>query len=139
MKDFLHFRDNFIMKIKTTPAEAPYSNGICECHHAIKTDIVLKVRDTKLKKMINVSVFSPQPLVLDKNINLSSIYNDKRSTNLPQNEIVIVHSSVLHVTRQAFMAAESSQKLKVAPQRKTHQTREHSEDGSHVYYNRMTI
>ena len=35
------------MKVKTTVAEAPSSNGICERHNAIITDIILKVRNEK--------------------------------------------------------------------------------------------
>ena len=44
-KDFIDFCENFNMKVTTTAAEAPWSNGICERHNAIITDIILKVEN----------------------------------------------------------------------------------------------
>ena len=40
--EFIYFCENFNMKVKTTAAEAPWSNGSCECHNAIITDIISK-------------------------------------------------------------------------------------------------
>ena len=37
-------RKNFNIKIKTTAAESPWSNGICERHNAIITETLLKVK-----------------------------------------------------------------------------------------------
>ena len=130
-KEFIDFCENFNMKIKATAAEAPWSNGICERHNAIITDIILKVRnDTKCdwetvlawavsakNDFINVSGFSLHHIVLGRNINLPSIYNDQPLADLPQNEIITEHWSVLHATRQAFIATESSKKLKAALQK----------------------
>ena len=48
---------------------------------------------------VNVRGFSPHQIVLRRNINLPSIYNDKPSADLPQNKIVIEHLLVLHETR----------------------------------------
>ena len=87
----------------------------------------------------NVTGFSPHQIVLGRNINLLSIYNDKPSVDFPQNEIIIEHSSVLHTTRQAFIATESSKKLKTVlqkkkqQQKKNRQTREHFDHGFQVY------
>ena len=148
-KEFIDFCENFNMKIKATAAEAPWSNGICERHNAIITDIILKVRnDTKCEwetalawaisaknYFINVSGFSLHRIVLGKNINLPSIFNDQPSADLPQNEIITEHWSVLHATRQAFIATESSKKLKAALQKeKNRQNRKHFDHGSQVYY-----
>ena len=107
---------NFKMKVKTTATEAPWSKGICEHHNSIITRIILKVTndtncdcETALTWAIiakncltNASVFSLHQIVLGKNINLPSIYNDKPSADLPQNEILIEHLSVLHGARQIF-------------------------------------
>ena len=112
-KEFIDFCENFNIKVKTTAAEAPWSNRICERHNAIITYIILKVKndtncdwETALAWaisakdcFINVSGFSPHQIVLGRNINLPSIYNDKPSANIPQNDIIIEHSSVLHATR----------------------------------------
>ena len=56
----------------------------------------------------NVSEFSLYQIVLGRNINLSSIYNDKSSADVFRNEIIIEHLSVLDATRQAFISTESS-------------------------------
>ena len=67
----------------------------------------------------NISGFCPHQIVLGRNISLPLIYNDKPSADLPQNEIIIEHLSVLQVlTRQAFTATQSSKKLKTALQKK---------------------
>ena len=44
-KDVIDFCENFNVKIKTTPAESPWSNGICELHNAIITEMLLKVKN----------------------------------------------------------------------------------------------
>ena len=56
----------------------------------------------------NVSEFSLYQIVLGRNINLSSIYNDKSSADVFQNEIIIEYLSVLDATRQVFISTESS-------------------------------
>ena len=43
---------------------------------------------------INVSGFSLHRIVLGRNINLPSIYNDQPLADLPQNEIITEHWSV---------------------------------------------
>ena len=53
------------------------------------------------------------------------IYNDKSSADLPQNEIVTEHLSVLHAIRQAFIATELSKKLK-----KMHSTKKPDKSGN---------
>ena len=40
-REFVDFCENFNIKVSTTPSESPWSNGICERHNAILTDIVL--------------------------------------------------------------------------------------------------
>ena len=140
-REFIDFCENFNMKVKTTVAEAPWSNGICERHSAIITNIILKVRndtncdwETALALaisakncFINVSRFSLHQIVIRRNINLPSIYYDKPLADLPQNGIIIEHLSVLHASRQAFIATESFKKLKTA-------LREHFDHGSQIYY-----
>ena len=100
------------MKVKTTAPEAPWSNSICERHNAIITDITLKVKndtncdwETDLVWAIcakNVSGFSSHQIILERNINLPLIYNDKPSNDLPQNKIIIEHLPVLHATGQVL-------------------------------------
>ena len=44
-REFIDFCENFNVKVPITPAESPWSNGICEKHNAILTDIILKVKE----------------------------------------------------------------------------------------------
>ena len=119
-KDVIDFCENFNIKIKTTPAESPWSNVICEPHNAIITEMLLKVKnDCQCHWETDLAwTFSakncPHQIVFGKNITLPSIFTDQPSADLPENEIVIKQLNTLHVTRQAFITAESSHKLKLA-------------------------
>ena len=73
--------------------------------------------------LINVNEFSPHQIVFGKNITIPSICTDQPSADLPENEIVITHLNTLHATRQAFITAESSRKLKLALRKQTRNTR----------------
>ena len=135
-KDVIDFCENSNIKIKTTPAESPWSNGICEPHNAIITEMLLKVKndcqcdwETALawafsakNCLINVNGFSPHHIVFGKNITLSLIFTDQPSADLPENEIVIKHLNTLHAKRQAFITAESSRKLKLELRKQTRNT-----------------
>ena len=44
-EDVIDFRENFSINIKTTPAESPWNNGVCERHNAIITEMLLKVKN----------------------------------------------------------------------------------------------
>ena len=44
-QDFTDLCENFNTNMITTPAESPWSNGICERHSKILTDIVLKIKE----------------------------------------------------------------------------------------------
>ena len=48
-KDFIDFCENLNIKTKTTAAESPWSNGICERHDAIITE-TLKVKEDRRKQ-----------------------------------------------------------------------------------------
>ena len=82
--------------------------------------------------LINVKGFSPHQIVFGKNIKIPSIYVDQPSADLPEYEIVIRHVNALHTTRQAFIATESSHKLKLALRKQTRQTRDFYEPDSEV-------
>ena len=90
------FCENFNIKIKTTAAESPWSNGICERHNAIITETLkvnedgcdcekalaraLSVKDS----LIKVNGFSPHQIVFGKNIKIPSIHFDQSSADLPE-------------------------------------------------------
>ena len=138
-QEFIDFCENFNIKVSTTPAESPWSNGICERHNAILTDIILKVKqdincswETALawalnakNSFINVSGFSPHQLVFGKNIDQPSTLNDTLSDGHSDNPLILEHLKSLHSAREAFMKSASSNKLRIALRKQTRNTREH--------------
>ena len=103
--------ENFNIKIKTTAAESPRSNEICERHNSIITETLLKVKEdikcdwetalawalSAKNSLINVNGFSPHQIVFGENIKIPS-------ADLPENEIVIIkHLNTLHATRQHLL------------------------------------
>lgn len=106
--------------MKITAAEASWSNGISELHNVTLTDIIVKVKEdlncdweaalawagSTKNCLIKVSSFSPHGAIFGTNIILVSIYNDKLSADLLQNQRVIAHFSAVHATRQAFITTE---------------------------------
>ena len=89
--EFKDMCENFNIKVVTTPAEAPWSNGICERHNHILTETLLKIKKdvnfsweialvwaiSAKNSLINISRFSPYQLVLGRNVSLPSVFSDK--------------------------------------------------------------
>ena len=144
--------ENFF-KLNTTGAEASWSNGLVERHHAMLEDNVRKVMDdsrcsldiaiswaTSAKNALgNVYGFSANQLVFGRNINLPSVHHDKLpAQNESCNSAVISKNLVaLHKMRQAFVTQESCERLRRALNR---QTRSFSDivyqTGDKVYFKR---
>lgn len=153
--DNAEFRDmceNFNIKVMTTPAFAPWCNGICERHNAILSDILHKVRkdtdcdwETGLawsvsakNSLVNHNGFSPQQIMFGRQPNLPSVMNDKlpalEGTTI--SEKVGSNISALYAARRAFAAADSSERIRKALR---HQTRPFSGKfaiGETVYFKR---
>ena len=55
---------------------------------------------------------------------------------MPENEIVIKHLNTFHATRQVFITAESSRKMKLALRKHTRNARDLFEIGAKVYFKR---
>ena len=55
---------------------------------------------------------------------------------MPENEIVIKHLNIFHATRQVFITAESSRKMKLALRKHVHNTRDLFEIDAKVYFKR---
>ena len=113
-------RENFNVKILTTPAGSPWSNGLCERHNKILTHMLLKInKDTSCSwetalawalnaknSLINVSGFSPHQLVFGENMKLPNVMNDQLAAGSPETKTIGDHLLVLHAARKAFIAAE---------------------------------
>ena len=145
--------EKFNFELNTTGAEASWSNGLVERHHAMLEDNVRKVMDdsrcsldiaiswaTSAKNALgNVYGFSANQLVFGRNINLPSVHHDKLpAQNESCNSAVISKNLVaLHKTRQAFVTQESCERLRRALNR---QTRSFSDivyqTGDKVYFKR---
>lgn len=121
--------------VKTTGAEAPWSNGLCERHNGIIGEAVHKIIDetgvsveialawaiAAKNSIHNVYGFSPYQLVLGRNPVYPSILDptppaleDTTSTKLVADNL-----NAMHAGRKAFVAAEASMKLKRAMKAKT--------------------
>ena len=143
----------FGIKMKTTAAESPWSNGLVARHNLVLAEMLDKVIDDtgyNLKivlpwcinaknSLYNIHGFSPFQLALGCNPTLPSILSDKLPalTNKPTSSIIKENLEALHKARQAFIQAENSEKIKRAL---VHNIRTSSEvkyfTGDPVYYKR---
>ena len=143
---------NFNITFTTTPSYSPWSNGLCERHNYILTETLLKIkeegkcdRETALawaisakNSFINVKGFSPYQLVLGRNVSLPSVVTDKPPAleGSTESRTVAEHLTALHSARKAFVAAESSEKIRRALRRQTQSSGMTFIQGEKVYYKR---
>lgn len=148
---FTEMCEKFNIKVQTTPSKSPWSNGLCEHHNQILTTIILKVKDdtgcdyeTALpwalcakNSLINNNGFSPSQLVFGRNTNLPNIIDHKlpaqEKSTLPD---IALHISALHAARKAFIATESSNKIKLALRKNVRTSGNTYNIGDEVYYKR---
>ena len=66
--------------------------------------------------LINHNSFSPLQIVFEKNSNLSNILNDTLLAleKLTTSADLALHIATLHSAREAFMKAQTSEKVKIA-------------------------
>ena len=121
-EQFRDMAESFIIRVMTTAAaESAWSNGRCECHNAILTEILLNIKEesacdlnTALSWAImaknclyNVNGFSPYQLVYGRNPNLPSVLTDNppalEGTSI--RKYVTNHMEAPHVSREAFVKA----------------------------------
>ena len=69
--------ENFNIKVVTTLAEAPWSNGICKWHNHILSETLLKIKEdvnciawaiNAKNLLININGFSPYQLVFGRSV-----------------------------------------------------------------------
>ena len=154
-EEMVDFAEKFNISIKTTAAESPWSNGLCERHNAIIAANIHKIRldvgcSTEValawalcakNSLSNVHGFSPNQLVFGKNPNFPNVLDNKVPANNTEtkSEIMEMHLNALNTSRQEFVKAEASEKIKRALSRKT---RSYSDKvyciGDMVYYKRLS-
>lgn len=117
----------FNIKIMTTSAESPWSNGVCERQNAVLGDIVRKIMDdngcdlevalawavSARNTLTNFAGFSPNQLVFGHNPGLPNVYvNDPPALETTQpSDIVRANLTAMHVARREFMKSESSERI----------------------------
>ena len=116
--------------IKTTAAESPWSNGLCERHNGVlgemlgKTmaeakcslDIAIDWCINAKNSLQNVHGFSPYQLVFGRNPRLPGFLSDRPPAmeDVTATTIIRDNLNALHTARQAFIASESSERLRRA-------------------------
>ena len=122
--------EKFNITMKTTAAQSPWSNGVCERKNAVIGDSVRKIVDEEKccveialawtisarNSLANNHGFSPNQLVFGENPNLPSVYHDKApamNQNCPS-DLVRQNLNAMHKARQEFIKCESSEKVKRA-------------------------
>ena len=140
------------IQFKATAAEASFSNGINERHHAIIKSILDKIRSdhvsTPVDIILSYAVFAKNCLI--DNLGYSA---HQRSPNIPtimsnnpcvtdnkiESELVNNHINMLHKTRQAYISAESSDRIKRALNSKIFVSESPFYYGERVYYWKESI
>ena len=124
-------RENLNITVKTTGAEAPWSNGLVECHNQTISEMLNKVlEDTDCdfdialawcvnakNSLDNCHGFSPYQLAIGRNPKLPALLHDKLpalTSEPPSSEILQQNLNALHTAREAFIQSEHSEKLRHA-------------------------
>ena len=117
------------VEISTTPAEAPFSNGIVERANKILYESMMKtVEDvgcsmelglawsvSATNSLQNCNGYAPNQLVMGKNVNLPSLISDKPPAyKSSSTEIVRQHLNAMHSARENFLKADSSRRIRKA-------------------------
>lgn len=141
------------VKISSTPAESPWSNGLCERNHQI-TDRMLEIlveenphtNEKLLLAWANVAKnslqmwngFSSYQLVLGKNPNLPNIMTEKLPAlqGVTSSEILKTHLDALYAARRAFMKCEADEKIRRALRHQIRASEEVFLPGDGVFYKR---
>ena len=154
--DYREMGEKLNTRIVNTAAESPWSNGINERHNAVLADMITKImQDVKcsLKDAIvwavsaknalaNVYGYSPNQLVFGKNPNFPSVLYDKLPAlnNESKSKVLLDNLNALHSARQAFISAESNERIRRALRAKTRSyTSDIFQNGDSVYYKREGV
>ena len=145
------FGETFNIKILTTAAYSPWSNGLVERHNGIISLMLKKMRESFPDKdldtlmafacaaknsLLNKDGYSPNQIVYGSNTNLPSVLDNKLSA-LEQNQSspnFTDHIKMIFDARKQFITAESSAKIMAALKRPTVTFRRQVNTGDLVYY-----
>ena len=150
--EFVDMCEAFGMKMSTTPSYSPWSNGLCERHNQTLTNILLKIKedvkcdwDTALawavsakNSLVNHNGYSPMQVVFRRNPNLPTTLTAELPALEPRPVSLIVgkHIDANISARQAFIQAESSEKIKRALRKQVQKWTTTYQIGDYVNYKR---
>ena len=150
-QEFIELAEKFNIRVLTTAAESPWSNGLCEKHNGIIADMIQKtmsdgVTDLELaihwcvaakNSLQNVYGYTPNQLVFGRNLNFPNVIDDlpPAEMGVPISEYVVKNLQALHASRQSFIKQESCERLRRALARKTRNVTHFLQNDS-VYYKR---
>lgn len=152
-ESFRELCQQFNIVSTTTPGESPWSNGVVERHNAILMETVNRtMSETKCNletavawavsvknTMSNVSGYSPNVLVFGRNPNFPSVLSDDLPAleSCTLSEIVRRNSNALHCAKKAYIAADSSERIRRALRMKVRVSNNLIvRNGESVYYRR---
>ena len=141
------------MKVLTTAAESPWSNGVCERLNGVIGNLVGKIIDdtecdvetalawavSARNALVNNSGFSPNQLVFGFNPAVPDIFHSDPPAleDVTASDIVLKNLSAQKVARQSFIRFESDEKIKRALRSNIRSTKvDDVERDDEVYYKR---
>ncbi|CAG2221800.1 unnamed protein product [Mytilus edulis] len=147
---FRDMAENLNMSVKTTAGYSPSSNAIVERHNATLTETVKKVRESSYlswetaiswavnakNSLVNVYGYSPYQIVFGRNPNLPSTLVNKPPAleGETMSKTMGKHLVGLHEARKAFVASESSEKIRRALRKQVRPSGEKFRNGDKVYF-----
>ena len=141
---------------KTTAAESPWQNGLCERNHAT-VDNILEALEKDYPKiplqtlllwacvaknsMLMVQGFSPYQIMFGRNPKLPNIITDPLPAweNEGISNTLVKHLEALKATRKAFIESEDSKRLKLALENKVRTNNEIYHNGDSIYFKRAGL
>ena len=141
------------VKVNTTAANSPFSNGLCERNHAVVDCMLEKLQhehpsvpfETLLSWACTVknymsmhAGYSPYQIVFGRNPSLPGFEDEHALPALtpPKGKTLLEHLKVLETSRSAFTEADSSERIKRALSHKIRVVERDYVHGDIVYYKR---
>ena len=134
-QDFIDLAEKFNINLKTTAAESPWSNGLCERHNGILGDNIKKIMASSncsldvaihwataaKNSLASVYGFSPTILVFGRNPNYPTGFVNKPPAHNVTciNDYVTENLNAMHAARNSFIQHESTERLRRALHRKS--------------------
>ena len=151
--EFRDMCENLNITVMTTAAESPFSNGICERNHAVIDEMVHKILTDQPNIRLSTAVawavhakntlqmvggYSPYQLVFGCNPQLPSVCCDDPPAleGTTTSEMFAKHLNALHNGRQAFLKAETSERIRRALRHQIRPIEKQYKTGDSVFYKR---